>query len=413
MASLGLSINKYYVNKDGSYRIRVTLYHKEETVYINTPYTVESEKQWSNGKIVRSAEASFINAKLRRLVDKYQDALDEIPNIGILSCKQLKEQILRRCNCSDSMTLHACACMFIERAKEEKSADYVSMLSLSLRYIDECFGNDYLLSEITPYDITEFSKWIKHHTKAGASTESKYLSHLKVFINFGIKNQFVTYQVHPFATTKITRSAIKEDEDISLDSFISIRDAVLANKRDCIARDLFLLSFYLGGINLIDIVSLDFKDKTELEYVRTKIKSRAQVKVCIPITQQAADIIGKYMDSNGRLNFGLNGSYKTFRHYMCVGVKSVAEKCNVKENITFYSARKTFSQFASEIGIPNAVIDYCIGHSQSGNGVIAHYVKVRKKQAEIAINRVIDYTEHPDNYKEFIELRQDIMMAKL
>lgn len=40
------------------------------------------------------------------------------------------------------------------------------------------------------------------------------------------------------------------------------------------------------------------------------------------------------------------------------------------------------------------------------------YTKVKQKQAEIAINRVIDYTNNPEKYTEYIEMRADIMLMK-
>ena len=76
--------------------------------------------------------------------------------------------------------------------------------------------------------------------------------------------------------------------------------------------------------------------------------------------------------------------------------------------MVYYSARKTFAQLASELGIPDGVIDYCLGHSDKSRGVIRYYAKVREKQAEIAINRVIDYVDHPEKYKEFLELSKRI-----
>lgn len=59
----------------------------------------------------------------------------------------------------------------------------------------------------------------------------------------------------------------------------------------------------------------------------------------------------------------------------------------------------TMAQFASEFGISDGVIDYCLGHSDKSRGVIRFYTKVRQKQAEIAIARVIGYTENPDMKK--------------
>lgn len=58
------------------------------------------------------------------------------------------------------------------------------------------------------------------------------------------------------------------------------------------------------------------------------------------------------------------------------------------------------------------MIDYCLGHSDKSRRVIRYYAKVREKQAEIAVNRVIDYVDHPEKYKEFLEMRADIMLMK-
>ena len=50
--------------------------------------------------------------------------------------------------------------------------------------------------------------------------------------------------------------------------------------------------------------------------------------------------------------------------------------------------------------------------TDKSRGVIRYYAKVKEKQAEIAINRVIDYVDHPEKYKEFLEMRADIMLMK-
>ena len=53
-----------------------------------------------------------------------------------------------------------------------------------------------------------------------------------------------------------------------------------------------------------------------------------------------------------------------------------------------------------------------LARTDKSRGVIRYYAKVKEKQAEIAINRVIDYVDHPEKYKEFLEMRADIMLMK-
>lgn len=114
----------------------------------------------------------------------------------------------------------------------------------------------------------------------------------------------------------------------------------------------------------------------------------------------------------GKLDFGYKFTYHNFSQYVTYSLGDLAEELNIDERVTFYSARKSFAQYASEIGIPDGIIDYCLGHSDKSKGVIRYYTKVRQKQADMAISRVIDYVNNPEKYKEYIELRSDIMVMR-
>ena len=78
-----------------------------------------------------------------------------------------------------------------------------------------------------------------------------------------------------------------------------------------------------------------------------------------------------------------------------------------------YSARKTFAQFAAEIAIPYPIIEYCLGHSVKTGITINSYVKVKPQQADAAIRRVIEYTEHPEMFEDFINLRSQMQMMMM
>ena len=91
----------------------------------------------------------------------------------------------------------------------------------------------------------------------------------------------------------------------------------------------------------------------------------------------------------------------------------LATEVGIKTDFCFYSARKTFAQFASDLGIPDNIIDYCLGHSDKTRGVIRYYVRIKQKKADIAIRRVIDYTNNPEDFKDYIEMHSDIMMMRL
>lgn len=166
---------------------------------------------------------------------------------------------------------------------------------------------------------------------------------------------------------------------------------------------------------MIDMMNLDFR-KEEVEYVRTKSRNTTQgvKKICFTLPEPAKAIAENWMNKNtGRLDFGYKFSYENFVHYVTRSLQKLATELNIQERVIFYSARKSFAQYACEIGIPDSIIDYCLGHSDKSKGVIRYYTKIRQKQADMAISRVIDYVNNPDKYKEYIELRSDIMMMRV
>lgn len=248
----------------------------------------------------------------------------------------------------------------------------------------------------------------------GDTTNSMLMRQTKTIINKGIKRRIVKYEVHPFINFKIPSSPVREI-DISLESFNKIRMAQPTEKKFRVAHDLFCLSFYLGGINLVDLLSIDFRNIEVLEYVRKKTRTTTQGKNTISFTipEAAKEIIKKWMNRNtGKLDFGYKFSYPNFSRYLTRSLASLAKRLGITEKVVYYSARKSFAQYASEIGIPDGIIDYCLGHSDKSKGIIRYYTKVRQKQADMAITRVIDYVNNPDKYKDYIEMRKDIIMMR-
>ena len=262
------------------------------------------------------------------------------------------------------------------------------------------------------YKIVEhFNKWMITHEYADGNIGIR-LTHLKARINELIRESVLKVEVHPFAYTKIP-SATPKECDLSIEEFRKILNADFTGKELNLARDMFLLSFYLCGINLKDLLSVHFDNSNYLSFERSKTSrsKRGDSRLTIPIHAVAAQIIDKYL-KKGKIDLGYSFSYQNLQRFINRGMKKMRKSLEINSTVCFYSARKTFAQFASELGIPDGVIDYCLGHSDKSRGVIRYYTKVKQKQAEIAINRVIDYVNNPEKYKDYIEMKADIMMMK-
>ena len=414
MATLKLTIFKAKVLKNGKHKIRIALCHKGETCYILTRYLIDSENQFKNGLIQKRPDASMMNMHLRSLLNAYQEKLNEVQNQSMYTCRQLKDIISRNVRTSESSTFKSVSTEYIKELILDGRDKYASIIRLSEKYFCEFLRGDIALMDITPELIAGFSKFLKRNKCLSVATEGTVMRHIKVIINQGVKRRMVNYSVHPFIDYIIPASPVREI-DISLEAFNRIRLATPKEKKYHVAHDLFCLSFYLGGINLIDLLQIDFRDTEVLEYVRTKTKNTAigTRTISFTIPEEAKGIIKEWMNKNtGRLDFGYKFSYPNFSRYLTRSLASLAKKLGITEKVVYYSARKSFAQYASEIGIPDGIIDYCLGHSDKSKGVIRYYTKVRQKQADMAISRAIDYVNNPEKYKEYIELRSDIMMMR-
>lgn len=414
MATLKLTLLKSKVLKDGKHKIRVAVCHKEETSYIITRFIIDSEAQFKNGQVVKRPDAAVMNKKLRNLLNEYQEKLDAIKHPNLYDCRQLREILVNGMREEESATFQAVSLEYVKELEETGSIGYSKMIERNNRYFSEFVKGNILLADITPELIEGYSRFLRIKKGIGDTTNSMLMRQTKTIINKGIKRRIVKYEVHPFINFKIPSSPVREI-DISLESFNKIRMAQPTEKKFRVAHDLFCLSFYLGGINLVDLLSIDFRNIEVLEYVRKKTRTTTQGKNTISFTipEAAKEIIKKWMNRNtGKLDFGYKFSYPNFSRYLTRSLALLAKRLGITEKVVYYSARKSFAQYASEIGIPDGIIDYCLGHSDKSKGIIRYYTKVRQKQADMAITRVIDYVNNPEKYKEYIELRSDIMIMR-
>lgn len=186
--------------------------------------------------------------------------------------------------------------------------------------------------------------------------------------------------------------------DITVEEFQKIKNLQSTEYKLNLARNMFLLSFYLGGINLADLVKVDLKGQI-LKYERQKSAEhkRGERSTTLSIPNEARDMI-KWCDKYQVLKCKTDVEYRNLQRYINKCLSLLAEKVGIKTTFSFYSARKTFAQFAFMLGIKTEVIEYCIGQTMKTNRPIYNYVRVMQRQADACIRKVIDYTENPDAF---------------
>ena len=393
MATIKLAVLKHTKSKDGSYKIRISIGHRSETHYIVTPYSVNTLSEFDNGIVVRVPNAHEINIKLRNLLNDYEERLERIDSPEDYTCKELRDLLKSMRTHSSKVTFKQVSEQYQKELIEDGRGSYAGMLQNSLRLFFEFTGGDVFLSEISTITISEFERWLK---RKGVSQTyiSMTLSMTRTIVNRAIRMQLVTYSVHPFTYWK--RPADPERElDISVEDVRAIRDAQPRLKKQRIARDIFMLSYYLGGINLIDLLEIDFRGVSVLEYTRHKSRNMklSDKRISFTLQPEAKELISKWMNRNtGRLDFGYKFSYKNFLAYVTRSIKSLAKDIDIQDyrKVCYYTARKSFVQHGFDLGISLEVLEYCIGQSVKNNRPIFNYLKIMRKHADVAFRQILD-----------------------
>ena len=247
-----------------------------------------------------------------------------------------------------------------------------------------------MLEGITPRTVKDFDLYLRGRG-LNPVTRGTYIVRLKAIINRAIRDNRVDYDTNPFEFYEKPDGCVRE-LDISVEEVRLIRDADLHEKNLRVARDLFMLSYYLGGINLVDLMQINFKGRITIEYVRQKSKNtkKGDKKVCFTIPEEAMPIIQRWMGKNGKLDFGYKYTYDNFRKYVTHEIVRLGEKLGIQQHVVYYSARKSFVQHGFELGIPLETLEYCIGQSMKANRPIFNYVKIMRKHADEAIRKILD-----------------------
>ena len=391
MPVLSLVIVPALVLKNHKHTIRVSVKHRGVTRYIATPYSVEDEKDFRNGKIVKGNDKDVINMKLRRELNRYEERCENIPYIDTLTCSQLVSILKSPVSGEKHRSVSDVMEEFLQQIDEEDRTKSHKLYKLAIGKFVDFVGESSLMEQITPVRINSYIMYL-NKSKLSSTSVNIYITLLKVFVNYAVKNRYVEYDVNPFVTAKVPR-AKRRETFITTEQLRKIRDCNPDTHSLCVLRDIFMLTYYLAGMNLVDILEYNFKGTDMMDFVRKKTRNtkEGENSIRFSIPDEAMPIIERYMDKkSGKLVFGRYKTYVSCYNVLARKMKDLAVFGGIKHHFTLYSARKSFVQHGFELGIPLSTLEYCIGQSMKDSRPIFNYLSIMQKHADLAIRQILD-----------------------
>lgn len=380
--------------KDGKQKVRIAVAHRSQTRYVLTDVTLNSDKEWKNGKVVKRDDATYLNTKLLKRMNELQRALDDIPYVEGMSCSELVACILH----TREKKTHTLRSAFeemldVSTAKEISKERYRSQFKSIVSVIPE----NTFMTHLTPLMVQRFIK--KRGAELAPVSLQAQVTLVSQIVKFCQVNGYTDFHMSPTAGCCQRVVAIRQNW-LTPEQVRFIRDHDEGHKAYTKFRDLFMLSYYLGGINIIDMARIDFNECSKtLKYIRTKTERRAKVNpyVEFEIPDEAKPIIDKYKGEDGKLVMS-NGA-DDINHEIGCTIRRYRDDIGLP-NLTFYSARKSFAQHAFALGESESVIDYVLGHSLGGshNKMLYAYIKVTPDMATACVRKVCDFIASDKNF---------------
>lgn len=393
MATLSPTIFKAKQLSNGKHKIRIAVRHRHETSYIITPYIIDDLSQFKNGQVIKRFDADIINMQIRNLLNKYQEILNNTNGLAMLSSRELKNRLVNYSEKDQNIAIGVICKEYVKELREDKRIGYAELIERCCKYFTEFTKGDIAAKDITPTTISNFERFLRNKKKLNQTTTGMYLVRLRVLTNLARKRYFVKQDIPPFQDCKIPQS-LERSLDLSVGQFCKLKAYIPKSKIESIAKDLWFLSFYLGGINLIDILSIKFSNDKEIEYIRTKTKNtkRGDKRIGLSIPVEALNIINKYKSDDNSFKFGYSFTYRNFNRYIARTLQKIGKNIEI-HRLCFYSARKSFVQYGFELGIPLEVLEYTIGQSMKQNRPIYNYIRIMRKHSDEAMKKILEYTK--------------------
>ncbi|WP_303010438.1 phage integrase SAM-like domain-containing protein [uncultured Bacteroides sp.] len=389
MASFSIVIVPTKKLANGRHRIRIAVAHHSETRYILTQFTLDSVSQLRNGRVIRHENAANINASLRKLINEYEEIVASISYLSVISCTELIH-IISYEQKKKGITFLAVAKEYMEFMKGKEREKSYKLYKIASERLVKYMKGDFPLIQLTPLHIQKFAEALCKEELTN-TTVRIYLTLIKVILNYAGKVNYISYSIHPFVLFKMPVSNIRE-LDLSIEELKRIRDVRLFKPSLSIVRDIFMLTYYLGGINLKDLLAYNFKNKEYMRYVRhkTRISRKGNNEIVFTLQPEAKDIINRYLTGEGYLKFGKYSSYEQIYSLIFRHINKITKLSGINKKVTYYSARKTFAQHGYNLGIQIEKIEYCIGHSMKNNRPIFNYIKIMQEHADKVFREILN-----------------------
>lgn len=294
-----------------------------------------------------------------------------------------------------------------KKSKPKYFIDYIRMFASEKTNRKTKSIYDQTFKKVRDYDASATFdsidyRWLqgyeKRYSRMTTNGRGISLRSIRAVFNWAIVNGYTDR--YPFRQFKIKEERTRK-RSLTIDQLRLLRDyPVQAWQEEY--RDIFMLQFYLIGINISDL--LELRKLTDGRCVYRRKKTGRLYDIAVP--PEAMEIINKYKGENYLIN--PLDRYKNVDNYVAhlnIGLKKIgACRCirdthgntryeydSLFPELSTYWSRHTWATIAASLDIPKETIGKSLGHYEWDSTTTDIYIAFDNRKIDEANRRVIDY----------------------
>ena len=392
MATITYKIGE--LKKDKTRKVSITLSHNGIRKRIPTNITIRECDITKQGKIKSDSLKRNIEDTINTLKNRLYEIENSLGNKDT-DIEWIYSQLIGKCKTLDFFEYTR---QWIETSSNKGKGNYSIMLNSLHRFL----GCDTLsFSDIDYKFLNNYKEYLTGHPRA----QSLYLGCIRHIFNEAIReyntdnNKVITN--NPFNSFIIPKSVSMTKNRIISDNNLVKLFNFQGTRRIGMARDCYILSFCLIGMNSVDLYECASYSNGVLAYERAKTRDRrtdnAHIEIVVP--NIVKPLFEKYKGDSRVFNFYKKYSNAAnFNKHINKGLHLIADTLGIP-HFDFYSARHTWASIArNRLGIDKYTIHEALNHV-SDMDITDIYIQKDYTNINKANEKVIAYIEKLIHHK--------------
>ena len=402
MLTIREEIKKGENKSDGTYNIKVRFTLDRKFKRLSTNFFVTSKDLTKSLKL---KEGTTVKREVDKLIQTYQEKCAKLQlEVNHYTLDDILEYLKAERTRTQSIDFIQYCKEWLETTDIKGKKNYQSALNSFISYL----GKEHLKTdEVTSQLLNGFKahlnlkreKLVLQLQKQGKRipsnrTVSLYLGSIRHLFNEA-KKKYNDYDKNviliphsPFEHVEVPKQEATRKRALSAETINQIlklpyiRNAN-GKERICpfnLAKDCFILSFCLMGMNSVDLHSCDEIEDNAITYYRSKTTGRRldKAKMKVDILPVLSFLMEKYKDYTGRRVFRFYQMYNTannFNRAINLGLKQIGKILKV-DDLEFYAARHSWATIAlNKVGIDKYTVHAALNHVDETMKVTDIYIE--------------------------------------